>query len=112
MATHALGANTGNLSINLPREERQIWGHVAFDEDARSTGDFIRRMALVGLRSVRPEAAAQISEIRSKRRAARSGVLLGLFLVGLASGDLGEIRRAPRGVRVGRRRDDVEEVAA
>lgn len=111
MATHPIPVGTVNLPVNIRAEERAILGRLAFAQDV-SLGEFVRRCILRQVSAQDPHTAAQISEIRSKRRAARSGVLLGLFLVGLASGDLGEIRRAPRGVRVGRRRDDVEEVAA
>lgn len=61
--TNPLGKGTSNLGINLVDAEKQIWAKLAFVDD-RSASEFIRRMALIGLRSQNNDAANQIEAIR------------------------------------------------
>jgi hypothetical protein len=61
--TNPLGKGTGNVGVNLVDSEKDIWARLAFVDD-RSLGEFLRRMALIGLRSHNNDAANQIETIR------------------------------------------------
>jgi hypothetical protein len=63
--TNSYGKGTTNIGVNLVIAEKEVLGKLAF-MDARSVGDFIRRMCLNGLRIHNPEAAAKIEQIRRK----------------------------------------------
>jgi hypothetical protein len=114
MPTHPIGSGTANLSINVPLDERALWGRLGFlaveRGEARSVGDFERRVLLKGLEAVDPEAAAKLKEIRIRYYA---GILAALIVASLCSswfgGDSATARRSPstvgirRVVRNGRR---------
>lgn len=67
MATNKPGRGTVNVAVNLLSEERAIWAKLAI-ADERSLGDFIRRVAIAGLRITNPAAAEQIEAVRKLHR--------------------------------------------
>ncbi len=67
MATNRQGKDTVNITVNLLDEERSLLARLAVKED-RSLGDFIRRMAVVGMREKYPDTAEMLDEARKKRR--------------------------------------------
>jgi len=102
--TQRVGPGTVNFAINMAEEERKAWGKVAFDED-ESTGELIKRLALRALAFELPGAAAEIADIRRRRKAA---VLLAVcllavmetFFPGRHNDQLVRARRAVRVCRV------------
>lgn len=67
MATHHIGRDTVNVSVNLLEQERLTLARIAVADD-RSLGDTIRRLAVNGLRSANPDAAQKIEEMRRHHR--------------------------------------------
>lgn len=63
MSTHAIGRGTVNFNINMPEEERNLYGKIAFDED-RPTGSLLRILLREGLRARYPDRAAVLDKIR------------------------------------------------
>jgi hypothetical protein len=120
MPTHAIGTGTRNLSVNVPTDERALWGQIAFhfvqSGEAKSTGDFIRRVLLRGLEATDKKSAAKLKEIRIRYYA---GTLLLLLCASLLLSWVSPTAAAPtlraRAQRVGVRspgRSRAEEEAA
>ena len=82
MPTNPIGSGTVNLSINVPADERALWGRLGFMAvergEARSVGDFERRVLLKGLEALDPDAAAKLKEIRIRYYA---GILAALVVL-------------------------------
>jgi hypothetical protein len=80
--TNPIGSGTANLSINVPLDERRLWGRLAFlaieRGEARSVGDYERKILAKGLEASDPQAAARLREIRSRYYATTLAVLLTL----------------------------------
>ena len=72
MPTNPQGKGTVNVAVNLLNQEREILAKLAILDD-RSLGDFIRRLAVAGLRTCNPDAAGSME---SARRAHREQMLL------------------------------------
>ncbi len=66
MATHPIGTGTRNLTLNVPTDEQAELGRLAFRSGARSVGDFVRHLVLLGLEAINPDAAQQVKYIRHK----------------------------------------------
>ena len=96
MPTHAIGTGTQNINLNLPVDEKAIWGKVAFRLGFRSTGSLFRKSSLLGLEQIDPQAAAEIKATRIKYYG--SAALLCVFMLTFASHD--EMTRARRGRRI------------
>lgn len=105
---NALKPGMCNLPLNMTIAERAIWGRWAFAE-GRSTGDFLKRLLLLGAKAVNAEEAARVEAVRVARATARSErlrlktggavLVVGLFsLVGALMG--GDEIRAARTFRV------------
>lgn len=77
--THAIPADTCNVTVNLPKDEAAILGRLAFSQD-RSRGNLIKKLLLQALEVEAPNAAARVKEIRRQRKAA---VLLAVGLFSL-----------------------------
>lgn len=116
--TNAIGRNTCNLSVNVPRSTSAIITLEALRKmqagKFRSVGAYVRHLLLIGLESDSPTAALRLREIRN---AALAAVLLLVVCVStllswLDSADDEAMRRARgqrvRVVRSGRARFDVE----
>jgi hypothetical protein len=80
--SHTIGTGTRNLSVNVPTDERELWGQIAFtfvqSGEAKSTGDFLRRVLLRGLEATDKRSAAKLKEIRVKYYAGTLTLLLAL----------------------------------
>jgi hypothetical protein len=85
--TNPIGSGTANLSINVPLDERRLWGRLAFlaieRGEARSVGDYERKILAKGLEAQDPAAAARLREIRSRYYASTLAALL--LVSGLSS---------------------------
>jgi hypothetical protein len=85
MPTHPIGSGTANLSINVPIDERTLWGRLGFlaveRGEAKSVSDFERKVLAKGLEAIDPAAAARLREIRSRYYA---GTLAALLLASVA----------------------------
>lgn len=75
--THAIPADTINVTVNLPKAEAAELGRLAFGQD-RSRGGLIKKLLLQALEVEAPDAAARIREIRRQRKAALL-LAVGLF---------------------------------
>jgi hypothetical protein len=64
-STNPIGHGTENVTVNFLSAEKRIYGQLALRDD-RSTSEFIRRMALMGLRTFNPQAAQMVDEARQK----------------------------------------------
>jgi hypothetical protein len=67
MATHHIGKDTQNISLNLLEEERLVFGRLAVAED-RSLGEIVRRLAVEGLRTMHPAECEQLLNARRSHR--------------------------------------------
>lgn len=117
MATHAIGTGTANLSINVPVDERDFWGRLAFQAiergEAKSVGDFQRQVLANGLEAMDPERSLHLREIRTRYY---SGALAALMIAASVLTWFGHstaepmVRRvsAARAVRIGRSRFETE----
>jgi len=77
-----IGTGTVNLSLNAPADWARELGKAAFGANARSIGDFLRRLIERGAEAENPELAAQLREIR---RRYYGSILLVTFLGALAA---------------------------
>jgi hypothetical protein len=113
--THALGRDSVNLTVNVPRGERSFWGRLAFASvqsgESTSTGDYLRKVLLRGLAAECPAKAVELSEIRKRRyiearTRACAGTLAAILAIALfqswTGGDVEPMRRASSSVRVRR----------
>jgi hypothetical protein len=86
MPTHPLGSGTANLSINVPLDERALWGRLGFlaveRGEAKSIADYQRQVIAAGLEKTDPTSAARLREIRSRYYA---GTLAALLLASACS---------------------------
>jgi hypothetical protein len=64
-STNPIGKGTQNVTVNLLDEEKRILGRLALADD-RSLSEFMRRLMLTGLRTLNPEMAARMDEVRRK----------------------------------------------
>lgn len=67
MPTNPVGKGTVNVAVNLLDAERDILGQLSMADD-RSLSDYLRRLAIVGLRSTNPSAARQMEDARSRHQ--------------------------------------------
>ncbi len=68
--THRIGIGTLNVTVNLLAVERRVLGELSVVEDV-SMGNMLRRLAMDGLRTRRPDLAAEMENARRERRAKR-----------------------------------------
>lgn len=106
MPTNALGSGTKNFTVNMPEEEHSAWGRIAFLARAKSSGAFLREMALKGLEAHNKEAAEAIAKIR-KQRLALVMLIVGAPLILAAQFCHNDLRR----VRVSQEVAEVTEIA-
>lgn len=104
MPAKSLTPGMCNFPVNMTEAERSFWGRLGFSHD-RSAGAEIRRLALIGLRTEDPEAAAKIEEIRRTRKQIISGAVCALALLvsvaeSFVDGDGSRFRKASRSVKV------------
>lgn len=103
--THPIGTGTVNLTLNIPVDERAALGRAALAHGARSVGDYVRRLVLLGLSKDDAQAARQVREVRRRYY----GTLAAALVAWIALSSSGEqMRRPPRPVRANRQ----EEVAS
>lgn len=96
--SHCIGSGTVNLSINVPRDERDVWGKIAFRRGAKSVGEFCKKMMLRGLEMEDAPSAAKLKAVRRQYYGMACAVVcLSVFLVSLICGDKNDVRRARRG---------------
>ena len=110
MATNALGTGTVNLPINIPMDERLAIGKAAFKHGAKSVGEYVRKLIMLGLEADDKLTAREVKEIRRKYYGmahAVCGVGIILFLAFFCDDDT-----ARRSRRVRSSKGRVEEVAA
>lgn len=69
MPQHRSGG-TVNVGINMLCEERTVLGRIAMEDDV-SVGALIRRLVVERLQQLRPEAASQMRDARTRRTADR-----------------------------------------
>ncbi len=98
MSTHSIGSDTCNFPVNMPVDERMVWGRLAF-MNGRSIGAEIRRLALAGLKHESPVTAAQIEQIRRTRKQRLAAIVclcasLITFWVSMQPGDHDKLRRS------------------
>ena len=67
--THSIAPDTVNVSVNLLKAERTALGQLAVLHD-QSIGGLIRNLIYRGLEANAPKTAAELAELRRKRRAA------------------------------------------
>jgi hypothetical protein len=109
--TKPLPAGTCNTPLNMPREERALWGRAAFRNDT-SLNQFFQELALEKLKEVQPALAAEIARLRQARgmvirlakEAGRAAIALALIGFILVEGS--DIRRGNRSLRVRKGRED------
>lgn len=95
--THFIGHGTANLSLNIPRDERDLWGKIAFRKGAKSVGAFCKRMMLRGLEIEDAIEAARLKAVRRQYYGAACAVLcLSVLLASVIFGDRHDLRRARR----------------
>ena len=87
--SHQLGTATCNLSINIPKGERDVLGRMAFLR-GESVGQFVRKLLLCGLAVESLPAAERVIEIRRQYYGA---TLLFIFCAALLSGEARDLRR-------------------
>ena len=92
--THDIPAWSANLSVNIPRDERDLLGRLATERGERSVGAFVKRLVLLGLDSEDAAGAAKVRAIRARYYAV---VLLGIFSASLMNHEV--LRRPIRRVR-------------
>lgn len=106
--SHYIGTGTVNLCLNVPRDERDVWGQAAVRSGARSVGDYCKRMMLRGLEVENAEAAAKLKVVRRQYYGVTCAVLcLTTFSFALIFGQQ-DFRRAGRRVREERFEERVE----
>lgn len=101
MSTHALGAGTCNLSVNVRRPIRLALGRMAFLVDI-SMGELVRRMLARAAQIV--TGAARAERAAAKDRAAL-GLLRSAVRDGLQEGDMPAVKRAMALIAASERED-------
>lgn len=91
LMTHPIGTSTCNITINVPKDERDILGRAAFAAGSKSVGDFLRVLILAGLET-KDHASAE--RLRQVRREYYGTVMLVIFCGALMCGERFELRRA------------------
>src|SRR4051812_10338198 len=95
MATNSIGKGTCNFPLNMPIEERSVWGRLAFNANAKSVGSYIRELALKALESQDKTSAEVIAKIR-KQRMALVMLIVGMPLILAAEFNHSDLRRNGR----------------
>lgn len=86
MPTNAIGRDSVNISLNLPKAERLLLGRLACADD-KSIGQWIRERMLAGVEAQDKRTAAEIRRIRVEHRQRVAGTLCLIALaVGLVNG--------------------------
>lgn len=102
--TNAIGSGTVNIAVNVPRDERDLLGQIAFRSGARSVGAFLRRCVAEQLEREDPASAARLRQIRRQYYGAAFCFIA--FAVGLICNERQDYRARIRG----RRAERIEEV--
>jgi hypothetical protein len=105
MATHAIGNGTRNMLLNVPIDEKNFWGRLAFLAiqlgKAKSVGDFQKQVLEAGLEKMDGDAAFQLRLIRKRYYGTTASLLLGgLMLWQAAAAVVNNDRDAARRTRV------------
>lgn len=95
--TNALGTGTVNLPVNIPVDERLALGKAALKSGARSVGDYVRKLILLGLEADNKLTAREVREIRRKYYGVAHTVC-GIVLVVFTLVCGGELRKTSRRV--------------
>lgn len=100
--TNPLGTGTCNLSVNVPTDERQVIGQLAFRLGFKSVGDFMRHLVLSGLEREDTQSAQTVREIRRRYYGA---AMLVLFLSAIVLGH-SDFRRCRTRTRIEHREEE------
>ena len=64
--TNDIGTGTKNIVINVPVDEQMLLGKLSVKFQAKSVGDSMRRLTLLGLQTIDSEAAKELASIREQ----------------------------------------------
>lgn len=78
--TKPIPAWSANLSVNMPKDERLLLGRLAMQRGAKSVGEFVKKLLLLGMEREDQQSAAQLREIRRRYYGAALILIFGLTL--------------------------------
>ena len=81
MATHSLGKDTCNLSVNVKTRCRNIIGKLSYDRGDKSVGETVKDLLRAGLESMHPELIGEWDKALARAVIAAGACLLALSVM-------------------------------